>query len=86
MFGFLAHVAFVLLCLGLGYMIRFSMEEFKALDQQIELMQHPEPRGQTGNYQPQTAVRAPGVPEAMSVVKLGADPAKLTELKASLKK
>jgi hypothetical protein len=88
MFGFFAHVIFVLLCLGLGYMIRFSMEEFKELDRQIERMQQPESQ-HTSSYQslPPTSGSSAHKPklEAMVDVKLSADADKLAELKSAMK-
>ena len=81
MFGFLAHVVFVLLCLGLGYMVRFSMEEFRELDRQVECMTHPEQSDDRDGRRAQ-----PAAPSTASALQAMADPAKLAELKASLKK
>jgi len=84
-FNVLLHLIFVLLCLGLGYLIRFSMEEFKELDRQVSIMQQPEPRVHASVYQPQ-----PGLPSSLpsmgSALQAKADPAKLNELKTTIKK
>jgi preprotein translocase subunit SecG len=83
MFGFLAHVLFVVLCLGLGYMIRYSMEEFKELDRHIECMNEPE---RAVNSQGSAQHNAQTVPGLANELQAKADPAKLAELKASIKK
>ena len=79
-FNVFLHLIFVLLCVGLGYVLRWSLEEFKDLDQQIARMKKPD----NGNAAP--------LPQTQSLKNMGsalqskADPNKLTELKASLKK
>jgi len=76
-FNVFLHLIWVLLCGGLGYLLRWSMEEFKAMDQQVlRLSQTEQPP-----YKPQTPV-----PGAASGLQAKADPAKLAELKASIKK
>jgi hypothetical protein len=76
-FNFFLHIIFVLLCVGLGYVLRWSMEEFKEMDHHIERLNQPD--------QPQhTASTA--VTSAASALQAKADPAKLAELKASITK
>lgn len=79
MFGFWTHVILVPLCVGLGYLLKYIVDNMLALDAQIAKLKAPEPK-RTFDYQP-----APIVPEAMKEVKLSADPDKLAELKAKLK-
>lgn len=76
-FNFFLHVIFVLLCVGLGYVLRWSMEEFKELDHQIESLNQPD----QPHRKPPTATTS-----AASDLQAKADPDKLAELKASLKK
>lgn len=76
-FNFFLHVIFVLLCIGLGYVLRWSMEEFKELDRHIESLNRPE-------QVPSTLPTA--LPSTASALQAKADPAKLAELKASIKK
>jgi hypothetical protein len=76
-FNFFLHIIFVTLCVGLGYMLRWSMEEFKAMDQQAERLTQPD--------QPSSGPNPP-VQSAASALQAKADPAKLAELKASIKK
>ena len=71
------HLIWLLLCGGIGYILRWSMEEFKAMDQQVERLNQPE--------QPISKTQS-SVPSAASSLQAKADPAKLAELKASLKK
>jgi len=79
-FNFFLHVIFVLLCIGLGYVLRWSMEEFKELDAQVKRMK-----------QPETVFQAPAksqtsLPTLQTTMQGKADPAKLAELKATIKK
>jgi hypothetical protein len=75
-FNFFLHILFVALCIGLGYVLRWSMEEFKAMDQHIQQLNQPEqPR-----FSPQP------LPSTANALQAMADPAKLAELKASIKK
>jgi hypothetical protein len=76
-FNFFLHLIFVLLCLGLGYLLRWSMEEFKEMDRHLERLNQPE--------QP-TAKSKPAVLVTANSVQAKADPAKLAELKAAIKK
>jgi hypothetical protein len=75
-FNFFLHIIFVAMCLGIGYILRWSMEEFKAMDQHIQQLNQPE----QPIYKPQPW------PITANTLQAKADPAKLTELKASIKK
>jgi hypothetical protein len=76
-FNFFLHIIFVALCIGLGYLLRWSMEEFKAMDQHIQQLNQPEQ--QISNTQS-------AVTSTAHALQAKADPAKLAELKASIKK
>jgi len=84
--NFLFHIVFVLLCIGLGYVLRFSMEEFKELDKQIERMNRVEPTIPPSGYQPQPAPKPLLSNLDSSGLKAKADPAKLAELQSKFKK
>jgi len=84
-FNLFLHLLFVLFCIGLGYVLRWSMEEFKELDAQIARMNKPEQEPQAA-VQPHTAKAPPALPNMQSTLQAKADPAKLAELKATIKK
>jgi hypothetical protein len=75
-FNFFLHIIFVAMCLGIGYVLRWSMEEFKAMDQHIQQLNQPE----------QPIFNSQPSPIAANALQAKADPAKLAELKASIKK
>jgi len=81
MFGFWTHVILVPLCVGLGYLLKYIVDNMRALEAQIAKLKAPEPKS-TYEYKP---APMPVVPDAMKEVKLSADPDKLAELKSKLK-
>lgn len=91
MANFWIHVFLVATCIGLGYVLRIVVENMGALDAQIKRMANPEkPIPYVSTYKstitPQAATKpTPTVPQAMSEVKLAADPNKVAQLKAAIK-
>jgi hypothetical protein len=81
MFGFWTHVILVPLCVGLGYLLKYIVDNMQALDAQIKRLRAPEIQRR---YEPGPS---PGYapPPAMSEVKLSADPDKLAALKSAIK-
>jgi hypothetical protein len=79
------HLLFVLMCVGLGYLLRWIIEQSRELDRAIERMNQPEPVPDSGNRQLQPGPKQ-SVSSAASVLQSKADPAKLAELKANLRK
>ena len=79
MFGFWTHMILVPLCVGLGYLLKYIVDNWRELDAQIARLTKPEvkqaPPGPRPGYAP---------PPAMNEVKLSADPAKLAALKATM--
>jgi hypothetical protein len=84
-FNVFLHMIFVLLCVGLGYVLRWSLEEFKELDQHIARMKQPEQLHHSIKHQPADKTQ-PSMPDMINNLKSKADPAKLAELKATIKK
>jgi len=81
MFGFWTHVILVPLCVGLGYHLKYVVDNWRELEAQIKRLTAPEVKrsyelGPRPGYEP---------PQAMQEVKLSADPDKLAALKSALK-
>ena len=81
MFGFWTHAILVPLCVGLGYLLKYIVDNFRELDKQIARLRAPEVKrsyepGPRPGYEP---------PPAMQEVKLAADPDKIAALKAAIK-
>jgi|FreactTroBogLake_1042271.scaffolds.fasta_scaffold28730_4 hypothetical protein len=84
-FNVFLHMIFVLLCVGLGYVLRWSLEEFKELDQHIARMKQPEHLRHDVRHQ-HVASQQPPLSNMSNNLQSKADPAKLAELKANMKK
>ena len=79
MFGFWTHVILVPLCVGLGYLLKYIVDNMRSLDAQIARLRAPEAKhfygvGPRPGYE---------TPKAMSEVKLSADPDKIAALKST---
>jgi hypothetical protein len=83
--NFLVHIVFVLLCIGLGYALRFSLEQFKELDEQVK-RNGIKPGTPMVGCQPQPLPISPLPRTGSSGLKAKADPAKLAALQSSFKK
>lgn len=83
MFGFWTHAILVPLCVGLGYLLKYIVDNFRELDKQVARLRAPEVK-RSYEYEPGPM---PGyeVPKAMQEVKLTADPDKLAALKSAIK-
>lgn len=79
MTGFIAHVFFVLLCIGLGMAIQYAWHNIEVLDDQVARLR--DGRGRSG----MNPVATSQVPQAMRDVKLKADPDKLKALKETMR-
>jgi hypothetical protein len=83
--NFLVHIVFVFLCIGLGYVLRFSLEQFKELDEQVKRNSIETSKPIVG-YQPQPLPISPLPNKGSDGLKAKADPAKLAALQSSFKK
>lgn len=79
MTGFIAHIFFVLLCIGLGMVIQYAWHNIEVLDDQVARLR--DGKGRSG----MNPVGTSQVPRAMQDVKLKADPDKLKALKETMR-